>query len=163
MKSTGTGLYEKHRDWITTKFIFSIFQALTYIRNQMQSKAVPVHSINPLNAELNPICHLLALLGGATVIDVSRLRVKAHWCAAVQCNLLVCSSMVQLIGVQQYSATYWCAAVWCNLLVCSSTAQLIGEQQYSVTYWCAAVRCKLLVCSSTAQLIGEQQYSATYW
>jgi hypothetical protein len=32
--------------------------------------------INPLNAELNPICHLLALLGGATIVDVSRLRVK---------------------------------------------------------------------------------------
>ena len=32
--------------------------------------------INPLNAELNPICHLLALLGGATILVVSRLRVK---------------------------------------------------------------------------------------
>ena len=30
----------------------------------------------PLNAELNPICHLLALLGGATIVVVSRLRVK---------------------------------------------------------------------------------------
>ena len=34
-------------------------------------------AINPLNAELNPICHLLALLGGANVVVVSRLRVKA--------------------------------------------------------------------------------------
>jgi len=32
--------------------------------------------IDPLNAELNPICHLLALLGGATIVVVSRLRVK---------------------------------------------------------------------------------------
>ena len=32
--------------------------------------------INPLNAELNPICHLLALLGVATIVVVSRLRVK---------------------------------------------------------------------------------------
>jgi len=31
---------------------------------------------NPLNAELNPICHLLALLGGATIVVASRLRVK---------------------------------------------------------------------------------------
>jgi len=31
---------------------------------------------NPLNAELNPICHLLALLGGATIVVVSRLRVE---------------------------------------------------------------------------------------
>ena len=32
--------------------------------------------INPLNAELNPICHLLVLLGGATIVVVSRLRVN---------------------------------------------------------------------------------------
>ena len=31
---------------------------------------------NPLNAELNPICHLLALLGGATIVVVSRLRIN---------------------------------------------------------------------------------------
>jgi hypothetical protein len=32
--------------------------------------------LNPLNTELNPICHLLALLGGATIVVVSRLRVN---------------------------------------------------------------------------------------
>ena len=32
--------------------------------------------INHLNAELNPICHLLALVGGATIVVVSRLRVN---------------------------------------------------------------------------------------
>jgi len=31
---------------------------------------------NPFNAELNPICHLLALLGGATIVVVSRLKVN---------------------------------------------------------------------------------------
>jgi hypothetical protein len=35
-----------------------------------------VTDINPLNAELNPICHLLALVGGATIVVVSRLRVN---------------------------------------------------------------------------------------
>ena len=34
--------------------------------------------VNLLNAELNPICHLLALLGGATIVVVSRLRVNAR-------------------------------------------------------------------------------------
>ena len=34
--------------------------------------------MHPLNAELNPICHLLALLGGATIVVVSRLRVKCR-------------------------------------------------------------------------------------
>jgi hypothetical protein len=31
---------------------------------------------NPLNAELNPICHFLALLGAQTILHVSRIRVK---------------------------------------------------------------------------------------
>jgi hypothetical protein len=31
---------------------------------------------NPLNAELNPICHLLALLGAHPIFYVSRIRVK---------------------------------------------------------------------------------------
>ena len=32
--------------------------------------------VNPLNAELNPICHLLALLGAHDFLHVSRIRVK---------------------------------------------------------------------------------------
>ena len=32
--------------------------------------------INPLNAELNPICHLLALLRAHHILHVSRIRVK---------------------------------------------------------------------------------------
>ena len=35
-------------------------------------------SINPLNAELNPICHLLSLLGAHHILHVSRIRVKAR-------------------------------------------------------------------------------------
>jgi hypothetical protein len=32
--------------------------------------------VNPLNAKLNPICHLLALLGDHHILHVSRIRVK---------------------------------------------------------------------------------------
>jgi phosphatidylserine synthase len=32
--------------------------------------------INPLNAQLNPICHLLALLGAHHILHISRIRVK---------------------------------------------------------------------------------------
>ena len=35
-------------------------------------------NINPLNAELNPICHLLALLGAHHILHVSGIRVKGH-------------------------------------------------------------------------------------
>ena len=33
------------------------------------------HLVNPLNDELNPICHLLALLGAHHILHVSRVRV----------------------------------------------------------------------------------------
>jgi hypothetical protein len=33
-------------------------------------------AINPLNAELNPTCDLLALLGAHHIFHVSRMRVK---------------------------------------------------------------------------------------
>jgi hypothetical protein len=39
---------------------------------------------NPLNAELNPICHLLALLGAHHILHVSRIRVKNEMPAAAR-------------------------------------------------------------------------------
>ena len=46
--------------------------------------------INPLNAELNPICHLLALLGAHYIFHVSGLRVNDQqiheWPSAKQTN-----------------------------------------------------------------------------
>jgi len=40
-------------------------------------------TFNPLNAELNPICHLLALLGAHHILHVSRIRVN-------QCSMILC-------------------------------------------------------------------------
>jgi hypothetical protein len=36
-------------------------------------------SLNPLHAELNPICHLLALLGARHILRVSRIRVNGNF------------------------------------------------------------------------------------
>ena len=49
----------------------SMFSVRDELRNVLGAT-----TISPLNAELNPICHLLALLGGATIVVVSRLRVR---------------------------------------------------------------------------------------
>jgi len=35
-----------------------------------------MHNINPLKTQLNPICHLLELLGAHPILHVSRIRVK---------------------------------------------------------------------------------------
>jgi len=44
-----------------------------------------VFRINPLNAELNPICHLLVLLGAHHILHVSRIRVKYVFWISVLC------------------------------------------------------------------------------
>jgi len=36
---------------------------------------------DPLNAELNPICHLPALLGAQRILHISRIRVKIFICS----------------------------------------------------------------------------------
>ena len=40
--------------------------------------------LNPLNAELNPICHFLALLGAHPILHVSRIRVKNYHLCVTQ-------------------------------------------------------------------------------
>jgi hypothetical protein len=51
---------------------------ISYILNNKTSiKCMNIHQIiNPLNAELNPICHLLALVGVHHILHVSRINVK---------------------------------------------------------------------------------------
>ena len=56
----------------------------TYMKNAMWNKRMrfACRVINPLNAELNSICYLLALLGAHHFLHVSRIRVKTkqrHW------------------------------------------------------------------------------------
>jgi len=44
--------------------------------------------INPLNAKLNPICHLLALLGTHHILRFSRVRVKQRMADCVKMQRL---------------------------------------------------------------------------
>jgi hypothetical protein len=48
--------------------------------------------LNPLNAELNPICHLLALLGAHHILHVSRIRLKGRKSHPSWSNRLSCST-----------------------------------------------------------------------
>jgi hypothetical protein len=47
----------------------------THITKQYKTTTV---KINPLNAELIPICHLLVLLGAHLILHVSRIKVKTY-------------------------------------------------------------------------------------
>jgi hypothetical protein len=64
------------------------------------------YAINPLNAELNPICHLLALLAVRPILHISRIRVKK-----VQAN----NEGLKLKGVH-------------NLLIYADYVNLLGEK-----------------------------------
>jgi hypothetical protein len=55
----------------THHFVF--FIAVTSMQ-----KLIEREQINPLNAELNPICHFLALLGAHHILRVSRIKVNAN-------------------------------------------------------------------------------------
>jgi len=60
-----------------TNFIFQILKERirpTWTKNR--SMYISTLKLNPLNTELNPICHLLALLGAHHILHVSRIRVK---------------------------------------------------------------------------------------
>jgi hypothetical protein len=41
--------------------------------------------LNPLNAELNPICHLLVLLRAHPILYISRIRVKVRGWKGLKC------------------------------------------------------------------------------
>ena len=57
--------------------VLRTLRAVSSSRHTETRNAVVMRNLlNPLNAELNPICHLLALLEGATVVDGSGLRVN---------------------------------------------------------------------------------------
>jgi len=49
--------------------------ATTPSQSQVEVQSVAL-TFNPLNAELNPICYLLALLGAHHFLHVSRIEVK---------------------------------------------------------------------------------------
>ena len=62
-------------DWLT------VHSSVTLVDLQLDAQNSCLFTykqfINPLNAELNPICHLLALLGVHHFLHVSRIRVKS--------------------------------------------------------------------------------------
>jgi len=60
--------------------------------------------INPLNVELNPICHLLALLGAHHIFHVSRIRVN------IFCVLVADGPMGSRTNI---GISYWCEPAKC--------------------------------------------------
>jgi len=64
--------------------IFSISTTSTVTISDVCNVVATVAYINPLNAKLNPTCHLLAFLGAHHILHFSRVRVNCE----VICNSL---------------------------------------------------------------------------
>jgi NADH:ubiquinone oxidoreductase subunit 5 (subunit L)/multisubunit Na+/H+ antiporter MnhA subunit len=61
-----------------------------------------MRGINPLNAQLNSICHLLALLGAHPILHVSRIRVNLLTHALFKALLFMCAGgVIHSIGDSQ--------------------------------------------------------------
>ena len=57
-------VFEQINDWFNVNLLLLNFEKTGFIH------------FNPLNAKLNPICHLLALLGAHRILYVSSIKVK---------------------------------------------------------------------------------------
>jgi len=53
-----------------------LYTALSIEACELEKLHLLQHEFNPLNVELNPICHLLALLGAHHILHISRVRVN---------------------------------------------------------------------------------------
>ena len=65
--------------WLLTvngKDVSGSGRGLIYTTVSARVKKIRRLAINPVNAELNPICHLLASLGAHHILHVSRIRVN---------------------------------------------------------------------------------------
>ena len=62
--------------------------------------------LNPLNAELNPICHLLALLGAHHILHISRIRVKTVWLCMVSNKLDFNSNYCQRLRAFNFTVLF---------------------------------------------------------
>jgi len=63
--------------------IFQVYQYRVFLY------ALICDMFNPLNAELNPICHPLALLGAHHILYVSGIRVKSHSASVLKYDITV--------------------------------------------------------------------------
>jgi hypothetical protein len=64
--------------YIIRKCVSTYLRARAHTHTHTHTRVLIDSYINPLNAKVNPICHLLALLGAHHILHVSRIRVNTH-------------------------------------------------------------------------------------
>ena len=97
---------------------FSEYRWLFFVRIRpkcaLNNSSRKSFEFNPLNAELNPICHLLTLLGAHHILHVSRIRVKplnaelnpiCHLLALLGAHLIFQMSSIRVKNEGSYTST----------------------------------------------------------
>jgi hypothetical protein len=75
----------EERPTLTEVTVTSVFNKIFFkFCRKVLSSVHNVIRLNPLNAELNLICHLHALLGAHHILHVSRIRVNVVFCEALK-------------------------------------------------------------------------------
>ena len=102
-------LFLQRTTCLLNKFVLTVNKCFFVVSHNTVA-GVTLSNINPLNAELNPICHLLALLGAHHILHVSGIRVKFVFLSISVC-LLSCSScctslLVSRLGHVEHSFLY---------------------------------------------------------
>jgi hypothetical protein len=86
--------------------------------------------INPSNAKLNPICHLLALLGAHHILHISRIRVNIQSTLRAAPDLCKIVSLAVLIGSNGNSHTF---SVQSDMCTCThflhTVVRLVGQNK----------------------------------
>jgi len=89
-------------------------------------------NINPLNAELNPTCHLLAFLGGHHILHVNRIRVKINLCTCNWYSLMASMTNAKKFKVEIICAVIILCQVETDWYVCPPT--LIGLEFFFISF-----------------------------
>jgi len=79
-----------------------------------------INNINPLNAELNPICHLLALVGAHHIFHVSEIRVNMRNKLSLQVTLV---KQIFTFNIYNFYACYCCLSTQDNVRYATLTQQ----------------------------------------
>jgi hypothetical protein len=65
------------------------------------------HLFNPLNVQLNPICHLLALLGAHHILHVSRIRVNITYRQKQNCPTAGHEHVEETPHIRHFDSRWW--------------------------------------------------------
>jgi hypothetical protein len=127
---------------------------LSYIKDNGEViTVISVYCINPLNAELNPICHLLALLGAHHIFHISGLRVNVLYCTVLYCTVLYCTVLyctVLYCTAQRYASAFFKNH---NRVVWSTSRQIITHN---------TIKRSFIVTQSISQLYSTVLYCNSY-